>query len=561
MIKIKEIKIQGFRGIKGPLMLNLDNKSILIFGENSSGKSSVTDAIEWYYFDGIKHLSNKEAGGRTPLRNLFIPDNEEAFARIVYSDNLFDNKKTINGLLKTTTSNDTEGFNEYLSDSRSENLILRYRDLLQFIISTPSERLEKLQDIIGFSEVAEIRSLLKRSAGRIERAIKNASYDDQKNAQQSTIIENLGQNAYNDDEFFAGAEHLIRHLQIKKTINSHQSIQDFLKMIEAEEDTALLKQINFYRSIEEKITEILGTIDNIHISYSDYHALFVELCKDPEKIQKLQLLDLLKQGQDVLKNDIVQGDYCPLCQQEKSKIELLRELNERIQALEDLEHKRDRLEVKRQSIKDILRLNLNTIDGLLRDKFYKEADQAGLLQDIEQVRASIVGFLHEIEKELFSKDPILEPEKINIDKKEISKIVKKAKEEVELVFDDHLTVCHVISDRNLIHQVISNFVNNAMKFTSEGSIHVGYKLKDGELEFYVEDTGIGIEKEQLPHIFERFVKLNSFVHGTGLGLSICQSIVEQLGGRIGVDSEKGKGSRFWFTIPGVIVTEEVGCAR
>ena len=137
----------------------------------------------------------------------------------------------------------------------------------------------------------------------------------------------------------------------------------------------------------------------------------------------------------------------------------------------------------------------------------------------------------------------------------------KAKEEVELVLDNHLPVCHVISDRNRIHQVISNFVNNAMKFTSEGSIHVGYTLKDGELEFYVEDTGIGIEKEQLPHIFERFVKLNSFVHGTGLGLSICQSIVEQLGGRIGVDSEKGKGSRFWFTIPGVIVTEEVGCAR
>ena len=137
----------------------------------------------------------------------------------------------------------------------------------------------------------------------------------------------------------------------------------------------------------------------------------------------------------------------------------------------------------------------------------------------------------------------------------------KAKEEVELVLDNHLPVCHIISDRNRIHQVISNFVNNAMKFTSEGSIHVGYKLKDGELEFYVEDTGIGIEKEQLPHIFERFVKLNSFVHGTGLGLSICQSIVEQLGGRIGVDSEKGKGSRFWFTIPGVIVTEEVGCAR
>ena len=95
-----------------------------------------------------------------------------------------------------------------------------------------------------------------------------------------------------------------------------------------------------------------------------------------------------------------------------------------------------------------------------------------------------------------------------------------------------------------------------LSLLQEGNIRVGYVLKDEGLEFYVQDTGIGIEKKQLPHIFERFVKLDSFVHGTGLGLSICQSIVEQLGGHIGVDSEKGKGSRFWFTIPGVVMTEE-----
>ena len=132
----------------------------------------------------------------------------------------------------------------------------------------------------------------------------------------------------------------------------------------------------------------------------------------------------------------------------------------------------------------------------------------------------------------------------------------KTKENVKLVFEPNFSICHITSDRNRIYQVISNFVNNAIKFTSEGNIRVGYVLKDEGLEFYVQDTGIGIEKKQLPHIFERFVKLDSFVHGTGLGLSICQSIVEQLGGHIGVDSEKGNGSRFWFTIPGVVMTEE-----
>lgn len=131
----------------------------------------------------------------------------------------------------------------------------------------------------------------------------------------------------------------------------------------------------------------------------------------------------------------------------------------------------------------------------------------------------------------------------------------KVSEGVALVFDSNLPQYHLISDRNRLHQVISNFVNNAIKFTSQGSIRVGYQMKGEELEFYVQDTGIGIDKEQQLHIFERFVKLNSFVPGTGLGLTICQSIIEQLGGRIGVDSEPGKGSRFWFRLPGVIVAE------
>ena len=91
---------------------------------------------------------------------------------------------------------------------------------------------------------------------------------------------------------------------------------------------------------------------------------------------------------------------------------------------------------------------------------------------------------------------------------------------------------------------------------SEGSIRVGYKQKGEELEFYVQDTGVGIDAESQAHIFERFVKLNSFVHGTGLGLSICQSIVEQMGGKIGVESEPGKGSRFWFSLPCFVVMSE-----
>ena len=121
---------------------------------------------------------------------------------------------------------------------------------------------------------------------------------------------------------------------------------------------------------------------------------------------------------------------------------------------------------------------------------------------------------------------------------------------VELVFEECLPGCHVRADKNRLNQVISNFINNALKFTFSGSITLGYyRQTDGYLRFYVRDTGMGIPKNKIKTVFDRFVKLNSFVHGTGLGLSICKSLVEQMGGTIGVESEEGEGSCFWFTYP------------
>lgn len=140
---------------------------------------------------------------------------------------------------------------------------------------------------------------------------------------------------------------------------------------------------------------------------------------------------------------------------------------------------------------------------------------------------------------------------VNVLCEDIVRFMKmKAKPGVEVLFDRHLPECRIVSDRNRLNQVIANFVNNAIKFTTAGSICVGYdKVDETRLRFYVADTGIGIEPEMQDQIFGRFIKLNTFVHGTGLGLSISKSIIEQLGGTIGVDSEPGKGSCFWFMLP------------
>lgn len=120
---------------------------------------------------------------------------------------------------------------------------------------------------------------------------------------------------------------------------------------------------------------------------------------------------------------------------------------------------------------------------------------------------------------------------------------------VKLEFVEPAGPCMAYTEKNRLSQLMINLVTNAIKFTEKGSIRFGYEMRENELYFYVTDTGCGIPKDKQQNIFGRFVKLNSFAQGTGLGLSICKTLMDHMGGRIGVESEEGKGSTFWFTLP------------
>jgi len=127
--------------------------------------------------------------------------------------------------------------------------------------------------------------------------------------------------------------------------------------------------------------------------------------------------------------------------------------------------------------------------------------------------------------------------------------LKITNDAVTLRFEQTEPVCYIHTEKNRLSQLFINLINNAIKFTEEGSIRFGYEKRGDQLYFYVSDTGCGIPADKLHTVFDRFVKLNRFKQGTGLGLSICYTIVQHMGGKIGVESEFGKGSTFWFTLP------------
>ena len=127
---------------------------------------------------------------------------------------------------------------------------------------------------------------------------------------------------------------------------------------------------------------------------------------------------------------------------------------------------------------------------------------------------------------------------------------RAAEKQLTLAIDKHSETLEAYTDRNRLMQILSHYVDNALKFTTEGSVKVGCNLEVGNMRVWVRDTGKGIASEFCgDKLFERFVKIDEFEQGTGLGLSICRSLAMTLGGKVGMESEVGVGSLFWVDVP------------
>ena len=155
--------------------------------------------------------------------------------------------------------------------------------------------------------------------------------------------------------------------------------------------------------------------------------------------------------------------------------------------------------------------------------------------------------------ELDSSGLTLNPERCNF-AEEFSLLCKSLEQRVsepsvKFIVDNPYDSLFITIDNGRISQIITNFLTNAVKYTHEGHIKLGYRIEDNGLHIYCEDTGSGIPKDKCEKIFERFFKVNEYIQGAGIGLSICKAIVAKCDGKIGVESEEGKGSTFWIWIP------------
>ncbi len=265
--------------------------------------------------------------------------------------------------------------------------------MVRFIIASKKEKLDNLQEIIGFNEVGELRDIFQKMLGELPEISSAARYGNKKSTQQTILIENLGQNITSAKQFFEVANELIKPLKSKMEIKSSKNIKEILKEIEITEDTELINKISFLNKINENLSEISGNIDNINTDYNIYYKSVADLKKEKEKIENLQVLKLLLEGQKLMQTEIIKDDICPLCQQDKSKIELVCEINQRIEELQELQKEKDQVEQGAKDLQLFIQKNLDLLNALKLEKHLSKEENETLKNQISNLTIALEKYL------------------------------------------------------------------------------------------------------------------------------------------------------------------------
>ena len=343
--RLKQIDIAGFRGVRACISIPLNGSSLLLYGDNGSGKSSITDAFEWFYHDRVGHLSTEGIGkkGISALRNIHLPDEKDGQVDLTFSDGTLSSTKTLTSRhdkLSSKHSNESEGFVDYLDQSQKENLILRYRDLLEFILHKKAQNLQEISHIIGFEEVAKTKSVIKKAVNDLKKEQKIQNCESRASAKQAIIIAQIGQNVVSREQYLDAVRTLVAPLKLALAITDETSIEQVLESIKGSgNDQDVLLQAS-YEKAEQGLRGLVDAIKDIIPRYAALRKRRQELLTDLDKVKKISMSGLLSEALTILTKGVFAEEACPVCLQPTQRADLIRDLQRRCGELETFQKER-----------------------------------------------------------------------------------------------------------------------------------------------------------------------------------------------------------------------------
>ncbi|HUW07521.1 MAG TPA: hypothetical protein VMW01_14835 [Williamwhitmania sp.] len=394
--KIKNITITGIRGIRKSIFLPLNEKSVLLYGDNGTGKSSISDAIEWFYQDKVSHLSGSEIDLKDALRNSNQKESETSSIAISYNRNAIDNTKNLfskRGKLISEISNLSDDFQKYYSASQSENLLLRYQFLRDFIDQTKGDKLKYLSDIIGFSDVTKTKDVLRKVFNSLKSEIKTQNFEAQINNEKQTLIAKIGAAVSQENNLFEIINEIIEPLKIGITVHSIEDIDKVLNHIKKPANTKQLSELQFLENTNKTLSTLKGEISFIDEEYKKYFIEFNKIAEDVQSIMQTFLAELLKSGETVITKKFHKEDSCPLCLQQKNLDELKEDIQRRLREIEESSKKKVVFDNTKKSVADIIIERLKRLDFTANNALLNEAENENIKNAISSLSDKLSEYL------------------------------------------------------------------------------------------------------------------------------------------------------------------------
>lgn len=390
--KIKSITIAGIRGIRDTISLPLNEKSVLLYGDNGTGKSSISDAIEWFYTDKVSHLSGSEIDLKDALRNSYQRDDDTASIAISYNRNAIDATKNLfnkRGKLTSEISNSSDGFQKYYSASQNENLLLRYQFLRGFIDKTKGEKQEHLSNIIGFSEVNKTKDVLRKAFNSIKSEIKTQNFEAQINNEKQTLIAKIGAAVSQENNLFEKINEIIEPLKTEITVNSIEDIDKVLNHIKKPANTKQITELQFLENTNNALSTLKSEISFIDGEYQKYFSEFNKIAEDIQSIMQTFLAELLKSGETVISKKYHKEDNCPLCLQEKNLEELKTDIQLRLKEIEESSKKKVAFDTAKKTISDIITERLKRVELTSNNTLLNEQENENIKKAISNLSTKL----------------------------------------------------------------------------------------------------------------------------------------------------------------------------
>ncbi|MDE0398474.1 MAG: hypothetical protein OXL96_11790 [Candidatus Poribacteria bacterium] len=360
MAKLRSLRITAFRGARFDLTLDFrkKNRSLAIFGENAAGKSTITDALEWFIHDRVGHLWREDCK-QEALRHVLANENDDCRVGVCFDGKDQKGSKRLSAKLKTTSHIANDNTRKLIGALKDDGIILRHADIVKFLDESKGNKRTAIAEIIGYEKITQFRTVIQQTRNALQREGKYTGAKQQSESLQSAMIEAVGQVVPDMATFLGIAQDIVKPFGLKTAISDEGSYAKALDELRSPGSSAeKIRAANRFFQLSKTCDDLITGIDAFVDKAKPFRHTYNALTKERESVNRLRLSDFLTKGKNVIDDESYTEESCPFCLSPYDLGKLQVEVQQRLAEMAELQTKFD----KAKDLKDTLITTVRTID-------------------------------------------------------------------------------------------------------------------------------------------------------------------------------------------------------